>query len=80
LVLDCRGLRLGDPSVYPAFVAGLVVSRHLEVAGNGMGLSAADPSRLEVIGAFRFGNDFECTAVPELRSRAVDIADRWLRD
>lgn len=80
LVLDCRGLRLGDPSVYPAFVTDLVASRHLEVAGNGMGLSAADPSRLEIIGALRFGNDFECTAVPELRSRAVDIADRWLRD
>lgn len=79
LVLDCRGLRLGDPAVYPAFVTGLVASRHLEVAGNGMGLSSADPSHLELIGALRFGNEFECTAVPELRARAVDIADRWLR-
>lgn len=80
LVLDCRGLRLGDPSMHPAFVTGLVANRHLEVTGNRMGVSAADPSRLEVIGALRFGDDFECTAVPELRARAADIADRWLRD
>ncbi len=79
LVLDCRGLRLGDPSVYPAFVTGLVASGHLVVADNGMGLSGAHPSRLEIIGALSFGNDFECTAVPELRARAADIADRWLR-
>jgi hypothetical protein len=44
-----------------------------------MGLSAVDRSRLDVIGALRFGNDFECTAVPELRARAADIADRWVR-
>lgn len=79
LVLDCRGLRLGDPSMYPALISALVASRHLEVADNGMGLSAVDRSRLDVIGALRFGNDFECTAVPELRARAADIADRWVR-
>ena len=44
----------------------------------GTGVRTPENPSLAVIGAARFGERFETTAVPELRQQAVEVVRRWL--
>jgi len=77
IAFDCRGLRLGSRAVRPSVVRDLEAEGWLREGELGLGVQSTVPESLEIIGALRFGIDFECTAVPELRNHAALIAERW---
>lgn len=78
LVLDCRGPGFRAALSGDSLLARLVREGVLEAHPLGTGVrSPADPS-LAVVGAARFGERFETTAVPELRQQAVEVVRRWL--
>lgn len=77
LVIDCRGMGLTTTRIWPRFVTQLLDVGALVPSALGIGLQSNFPQSLEVLGAMRFGQEFECTAVPELRQQACMIIDRW---
>lgn len=78
LVLDCRGPGFRAALAGDALLARLVREGVLKAHPLGTGVrSPADPG-LAVIGAARFGERFETTAVPELRQQAAEVVRRWL--
>jgi hydroxyacylglutathione hydrolase len=78
LALDCRGPGFRSALAGHSLLARLVRDGVLEAHPLGTGVRApADPS-LAVVGAARFGEHFETTAVPELRQQAVEVLRRFL--
>lgn len=77
LVLDCRGpgfrAALAGTSLLARLVRGGVLAAH----PLGTGVRRPDDPSLAVVGAARFGECFETTAVPELRQQAVEVVRRW---
>lgn len=72
LALDCRGPGFRAALAGDSLLARLVRDGVLEAHPLGTGVrSPADPS-LAVVGAARFGERFETSAVPELRQQAVE--------
>jgi uncharacterized NAD(P)/FAD-binding protein YdhS len=77
LALDCRGPGFRAALAGDSLLARLVRDGVLEAHPLGTGVrTPADPS-LAVIGAARFGERFETSAVPELRQQAVEVVRRW---
>ena len=73
LALDCRGPGFRAALAGDSLLARLVRDGVLEAHPLGTGVrSPADPS-LAVVGAARFGERFETSAVPELRQQAVEV-------
>lgn len=78
LVLDCRGPAFRAALAGDSLLARLVREGVLEAHPLGTGVrSPTDPS-LAVVGAARFGERFETTALPELRQQAVEVVRRWI--
>ncbi|GAB3731613.1 FAD/NAD(P)-binding protein [Silanimonas algicola] len=78
LALDCRGPGFRAALSGDSLLAGLVRDGVLEAHPLGTGVrSPAEPS-LAVVGAARFGERFETSAVPELRQQAVEVVRRWV--
>jgi uncharacterized NAD(P)/FAD-binding protein YdhS len=78
LALDCRGPGFRAALAGDSLLARLVRDGVLEAHPLGTGVrTPADPS-LTVIGAARFGERFETSAVPELRQQAVEVVRRWV--
>ncbi|WP_397607654.1 FAD/NAD(P)-binding protein [Silanimonas sp.] len=78
LALDCRGPGFRAALAGDSLLARLVRDGVLEAHPLGTGVrSPADPS-LALVGAARFGERFETSAVPELRQQAVDVVRRWM--
>lgn len=78
LALDCRGPGFRAALAGDSLLARLVRGGVLEAHPLGTGVrSPADPS-LAVVGAARFGERFETSAVPELRQQAVAVVRRWV--
>lgn len=80
LVIDCRGMGLTTTRLWPRLVTRLLDIGALAPSALGIGLQSNFPASLEVLGALRFGQEFECTAVPELRQQACMVIDRWALD
>ena len=77
LALDCRGPGFRAALAGDSLLATLVREGVLQAHPLGTGVrSPADPS-LAVVGAARFGERFETSAVPELRQQAVEVVERW---
>lgn len=77
LIVDCTGLGLARAPVPSPLIASLLAGGHLRPAEGGLGWQNATPERLGLMGALRFGEEFECTAVPELRRQAADLVAAW---
>jgi hydroxyacylglutathione hydrolase len=77
LVLNCGGPTLGRGGRWPALLEGLIADGHVRVNALKTGLQSALPAELALLGAVRFGELFECTAVPELRQHAAELARFW---
>lgn len=79
LVFDCRGLGLVSGRRWPRCLLTLAERGVLATGALGIGFVSRQPDSIELLGALRFGAEFECTAVPELRAQAAAIVDRWAR-
>lgn len=77
LVLDCRGFGLSSPRHSDPLLKSLQASGGLSPGPLGIGWVSRRPETLEVLGALRFGVEFESTAVPELRAQAAELVGRW---
>ena len=78
LALDCRGPGFRAALAGDSLLARLVREGVLEAHALGTGVrSPADPS-VAVVGAARFGERFETSAVPELRQQAVEVVRGWV--
>lgn len=77
LVLNCGGPTLGRGGRWPSLFEGLIADGHVRVNELKTGLQSALPTELALLGAVRFGELFECTAVPELRQHAAELARYW---
>lgn len=77
LVLNCGGPTLGRGGRWPSLFEGLIADGHVRVNELRTGLQSALPTELALLGAVRFGELFECTAVPELRQHAAELARYW---
>lgn len=78
LVLDCRGPGFRAALAGDSLLARLVREGVLVAHPLGTGVrTPVDPS-LALLGAARFGERFETTAVPELRQQAVEVVRSWL--
>jgi uncharacterized NAD(P)/FAD-binding protein YdhS len=77
LIVDCRGFGLTVERRWPPYVTDLLEAGALEVSPVGVGLITRRPDSVTVLGALRFGAEFECTAVPEIRLHASTIAESW---
>lgn len=79
LVFDCRGLGLVGGRRWPRYLTALVERGVLATSALGIGFVSRQPDAIDVLGALRFGAEFECTAVPELRAQAAEIIGCWTR-
>ena len=77
LVLNCGGPVLSRGGRWPQLFEGLIADGHVRINDLHTGLQSALPDELAVLGAVRFGELFECTAVPELRQHAAELALAW---
>ena len=77
LVLNCGGPVLGRGGRWPQLFEGLIAEGHVRVNELSTGLQSTLPAELALLGAVRFGELFECTAVPELRQHAAELARAW---
>ena len=78
LALDCRGPGFRAALAGDSLLARLVRDGLLDAHPLGTGVRAPSDPNLAVIGAARFGECFETTAVPELRQQAVEVVRAWL--
>lgn len=78
LALDCRGPGFRAALAGDSLLARLVRDGVLEAHPLGTGVRAPTDPRLAVVGAARFGERFETSAVPELRQQAVEVVRRWV--
>lgn len=78
LVLDCRGPGFRAALAGSGLLAQLVREGVLEAHPLGTGVRTPRDPTLAVLGAARFGECFETTAVPELRQQAVAVVARWI--
>ncbi len=78
LVLDCRGPGFRAALAGDSLLARLVREGVLEPHPLGTGVRSPRDPTLAVLGAARFGECFETTAVPELRQQAVAVVSRWV--
>lgn len=79
LALDCRGPGFRGALKGDSLLAHLVRDGVLHPHPLGTGVHSPREATLAVIGAARFGERFETTAVPELRQQAVEHVRAWLR-
>ncbi|NBU25146.1 MAG: hypothetical protein EBS39_05945 [Gammaproteobacteria bacterium] len=79
LVFDCRGLGLATGRRWPRCLTTLAERGVLAASALGIGFVSRQPDSIDLLGALRFGAEFECTAVPELRAQAAAIIDGWTR-
>lgn len=77
LALDCRGPGFRSALRGDSLLARLVRDGVLEPHPLGTGVRTPRDASLAVVGAARFGERFETTAVPELRQQAVEVIRRW---
>jgi hydroxyacylglutathione hydrolase len=77
LVLNCGGPVLGRGGRWPRLFESLIADGHVCVNELSTGLQSTLPAELALLGAVRFGELFECTAVPELRQHAAELARAW---
>ena len=80
LVFDCRGLGLTSSRNWPPYFVSLQKNGAVATSDLDIGLVSRQPKSVAILGALRFGDEFECTAVPELRSQASAVVDAWMRD
>jgi uncharacterized NAD(P)/FAD-binding protein YdhS len=78
LALDCRGPGFRAALAGDSLLARLVRDGVLEPHALGTGVRTPRDPSLAVVGAARFGERFETTAVPELRQQAAEGVKRWL--
>ncbi len=78
LALDCRGPGFRAALAGDSLLARLVRDGVLEAHPLGTGVRTPSDASLAVIGAARFGERFETSAVPELRQQAVESVRRFL--
>ncbi|MGL6290989.1 MAG: FAD/NAD(P)-binding protein [Silanimonas sp.] len=78
LALDCRGPGFRSALAGDSLLARLVRGGVLEAHGLGTGVRSPDDASLAVVGAARFGERFETTAVPELRQQALEVVKGWV--
>jgi len=55
----------------------LIADGHVRINELATGLQSSLPTELALLGAVRFGELIECTAVPELRQHAAELARLW---
>lgn len=79
LVFDCRGLGLASSRVWPPFLMALEEYGDVSVGPLGLGVATEQPESVVVLGALRFGVEFECTAIPEIRSQVLAAVQAWTR-
>ncbi len=72
LILDCRGPGFRAALAGDSLLARLVREGVLQAHPLGTGVAAPVDSSLALVGAARFGERFETSAVPELRQQASD--------
>lgn len=72
LVLLCAGPAYRTDHARDPLIAGLLAAGHLQRHPLGTGLIACAPS-IHLLGALRFGERFETTAVPDLRAQAGEL-------
>ena len=77
LALDCRGPGFRAALAGDSLLAQLVRNGVLDPHPLGLGVCTPRDPSLAVIGAARFGDCFETTAVPELRQQAVQVVRAW---
>jgi len=77
LALDCRGPGFRAALAGDSLLARLVRDGVLEAHPLGTGVRAPADASLAVVGAARFGERFETSAVPELRQQAVEVVRGW---
>ncbi|MBU3673009.1 MAG: hypothetical protein FGM43_10715 [Sinobacteraceae bacterium] len=77
LVLNCGGPVLSRGGRWPRVFETLLADGHVRINELATGLQSLLPAELALLGAVRFGELIECTAVPELRQHAADLARRW---
>jgi uncharacterized NAD(P)/FAD-binding protein YdhS len=77
LALDCRGPGFRSALAGDSLLARLVRDGVLEAHPLGTGVRSPDDASLAVVGAARFGERFETSAVPELRQQAVEVVMSW---
>lgn len=78
LALDCRGPGFRSALAGDSLLARLVRDGVLEAHPLGIGVRTPEEASLAVVGAARFGERFETTAVPELRQQAVEVVGCFL--
>jgi uncharacterized NAD(P)/FAD-binding protein YdhS len=78
LALDCRGPGFRAALAGDSLLARLVREGVLEAHPLGTGVRAPADASLAVVGAARFGERFETSAVPELRQQAVEVVRYFL--
>lgn len=76
-VFDCRGFALTAKRKWTPFLSALIGQGILAPSSLGIGLVSQQPNSVALLGALRFGEEFECTAVPEIRTQALAIIDAW---
>jgi uncharacterized NAD(P)/FAD-binding protein YdhS len=78
LALDCRGPGFRAALAGDSLLARLVRGGVLEAHPLGTGVRPPAEPTLAVLGAARFGERFETSAVPELRQQALEAVRRWV--
>lgn len=78
LVLDCRGPGFRAALAGDSLLARLVREGVLQAHPLGTGVLAPDDESLALIGAARFGERFETSALPELRQQACEQLRQWV--
>ena len=77
VVFDCRGFGLSLPRCWPPYLVSLLGHGFLPNGPLGIGLVNHQPQVVALLGALRFGDEFECTAIPEIRAQVSTIIDDW---
>ena len=77
LVVNCAGAALANRPRWDAVYGFALRPGFLRLNELESGLVSVRPQDLAIVGACRFGDDVEATAVPELRSQARDLAAEW---
>jgi len=77
LVLNCGGPVLSRGGRWPFVFETLIADGHVRINELATGLQSSLPTELALLGAVRFGELIECTAVPELRQHAAELARLW---
>lgn len=77
IVFDCRGLGLTSARVWPGYLTALKEHGVVSTGPLGIGVVSRQPDSVAVLGALRFDDEFECTAIPEIRAQARAVVQAW---